>query len=457
VQYQRLLNDRDFFFSIRRFIRYLVKATGVTAMVSVFIASSFIAYDFTRYRTAFPPQTFIGKVEVTNLDKSEAIAKLKSISLSQVFTSLITLESDNQKFSFPPESLGVYISYDETVNNAFKMTHKGNYFSELKNRVINGFYYAPLFVNVDEETLRGVLQELANEVGSTPKDASIILYEETGGFHIEAEDLGREVNINKSLDQFKTYLYRGQALIPLSIEYEYPLVTEKVLRAHPPAHRLAAYTTYYGKHDSPNRIHNIKLVASWVDGTLLMPGDVFSVAETLGDVTKERGFKEAYVILGGELIPLLGGGSCQIATTLYNAVVRADLKVLQRRNHSFYFNIYPLGMDAGVYPGQLDFKFQNNTPYPILIKAVATNLRLSFRIYGTPTDKKIEVSDAAVFVGGKPASLGYVIRHDVPFATAVQIKVTGKDGQLIKQETVNSAYKLYGEKTNVPIRRPEPR
>jgi vancomycin resistance protein YoaR len=159
---------------------------------------------------------------------------------------------------------------------------------------------------------------------------------------------------------------------------------------------------------------------------------------------------------------MFGGGTCQIGTTLYNTVALADLKILQRRNHSFYFNIYPLGRDATVYPPQVDFKFKNDSGYPILIKAVATNKRLSFRIYGTPTSKKVEFSSAAVKgrnQSGKfvPMTLKQVIDLDVPFKTLVTRTVYDKDGNKIKEEEINSYYKLYGEKENVPIARPEPR
>ena len=110
-----------------------------------------------------------------------------------------------------------------------------------------------------------------------------------------------------------------------------------------------------------------------MDNALLLPGDTFSLANAIGDFTAERGFKEAFVIYGGELVPMLGGGTCQIGTTLYNSLQLADIKILERKNHSFYFNIYPLGRDATVYPGQLDLRFQNDTGYPILIKTIATN------------------------------------------------------------------------------------
>lgn len=439
-----------------------LKITGVFAFASVLLAMSTISYDYVRTRSAFPPKTFIGTIDVSGLTQDEAIAKLKSIPLSSVFTPLITLESDVTRFSFPPEKLGIYLLYEETVKNAFEITHKDNYFKQLKQRITKEKALTPLILGIDEDRLKAVLEAIAPEIRSSPKDASIIYYEETGGYHIEPEDLGRKVNIVKSIDQFKTALYKGERVIPIAIDYTYPRIREKDLRAYPPVYRLSAYTTYYGRHDSPNRIHNIKLIASWIDGTLLMPGDVFSVGDTIGEYTPERGFKEAFVIYGGELVPMFGGGTCQIGTTLYNAVALADLKVLQRRNHSFYFNIYPLGRDATVYPGQVDFKFENDTGHPILIKALATNKRLSFRIYGTPTGRKVEFSPASVFgrsPSGKyvPMSLKRVIASNIPFKTVVTRTVYDKEEKKIKEETIHSFYKLYGEKENVPIRRPEPR
>ena len=139
----------------------------------------------------------------------------------------------------------------------------------------------------------------------------------------------------------------------------------------------------------------------------------------------------------------------------------ADLAIISRQNHSFYFNIYPLGRDATIYPGQKDLKFKNDTGHPVLIKTVATNKRLSFRVYGTPTGKTVKFSAPSVFLlgagGYRPATVREVLAADRPFRTAVTRTVRDSTGQKIKEEVLRSHYKLYGEKTNVPIARPEPR
>lgn len=333
---------------------------------------------------------------------------------------------------------------------------------DLKERLSGNQIRCPLSIAVDDTRLREIIGGIADEVRSSPSNATIILYEESGGYHIEPEERGREIKVDATIKEFKARLAAGEKSFPIIVEYTEPDVTEKELRAAPPVHQLSAFTTYYGKHDSPNRIHNIKLVASWINDTLLLPDAQFSAADVLGDITPERGFKEAFVIIKGELVPELGGGACQIATTLYNAVQLADLKVVQRRNHSMYFNIYPLGRDAGVFPPSLDFKFENDSGHPVLIKAVATNRRLSFRLYGTPNGKKVKFTYPKVFLltdtGYIPASVKAVLDADSPFKTEVTRTVyDAATGKKLKEEEILSFYKLYGEKDNVPIARPEPR
>jgi len=443
-------------------MRTILKILGFLALILSLTALALIIYDFVKTHQALPAKTFIVKVDVSFLNQEEALAKLKKYSLAQLFSSLVTIEVEAARYSFPPDKLGIYVLYEETIQKAFKLTHRDSYLEDLRERMTKEATVAPLVLGLNEPQLKAVFAALGEEIRQAPKNASIVINEKTGGYHIEPEELGKEVKVASNLEAFKAALHRGETTFSLHIDYHRPKITEEELRAYPPVHRLSAYTTYYGKHDSPNRIHNIKLVSSWIDGTILMPGESFSVAEILGDVTEEQGFKEAFVIIKGELVPLLGGGSCQIATTLYNAVSLADLKILERRNHSFYFNIYPLGRDAAVYPEQVDFKFENDSPHPILLKSMATDRKLSFRIYGTPTGRKVNFSSAKV-LGQSPSGefapmpLSSVIENDIAFRTEVVRTVYGKNGTKIKEEAIRSRYKLYGDKENVPIKEPEPR
>ena len=431
------------------------------AVASLAVALGLVSFDFFQARERFPATTLIGAVDVSGLEESAAFEKLSRLRVSDVFTPVVTFEVENFHYTFSPEAVGISIDLEKTVKQAFSLTHNGSYLKELKERLTSGPVRCPLILGVSDQSLQEIIEGLADEVNSTPGDASIVLYEETGGYHIEPEQLGREVNVAATVKEFKDRLAAGEKAFPITVKYEYPAVTEKALRVAPPVNRIAAFTTYYGRHDSPNRIHNIKLIASWLDGTLVMPDQKFSLADAIGDFTPERGFKEAFVIMKGELVPELGGGTCQIGTTFYNALQLADIKILERENHSMYFNIYPLGRDATVYPGQKDLKFMNDTSHPLLIKTVATNRRLSFRIYGTPTGKTVKFSYPQVWMlTGEayiPATVRQVLAADAPFKTEVVRTVYDATGKKIKEEKIISRYKLYGEKSNVPIARPEPR
>lgn len=447
---------------MNRYYPYLIRFLIAAAVLSALSAAIFLGYDYWKTHASFPPRTYIGQIDVSLLNRSQAIKKIEEAPEELLFPSQVTFVNSRESFSFPPEELGMAVLVEDTVDQAFRLTHNENYLGELQKRLAREAIVLPFKWALDDHQARAIISQLALSIDSPPKDARIELIEETGGYHIYPDLPARKLKIADTLSSAKKELARGLTKVHLIIDYHSkPRVTAALLRSAPPVHRLSAYTTYYGTHDSPNRIHNIKLIASWLNNTLILSGETFSVSETIGDFTAERGFKEAFVIVGSELVPQLGGGTCQIGTTLYNAVSLADLEILSRRNHSFYFNIYPLGRDAAIYPGSADLKFRNDSGRPILIKALATNRKLSFRIYGTPTGKKVDFSAPKIFLlgpgGFSPSTLRAAIATDYPFRTVVRRTVKDSTGKIIKEEDIRSYYKLYGEKTNVPIRRPEPR
>ena len=123
--------------------------------------------------------------------------------------------------------------------------------------------------------------------------------------------------------------------------------------------RVGRYETIYG--GDPNRIHNVQLVAHLVDGKLIAPGATFSFNEATGERTADKGFLEAPVIINGELTTGLGGGVCQVSTTVFNAAYEAGLKITERTNHALYISHYPQGRDATVNYPDVDLKFVNDT------------------------------------------------------------------------------------------------
>ena len=161
---------------------------------------------------------------------------------------------------------------------------------------------------------------------------------------------------------------------------------------------VSSYTTDYG--GIPNRIHNVQLVAHLIDGALVAPGATFSFNQTTGARTADKGFLEAPVIVNGELTTGLGGGVCQVSTTVFNAAFDAGLKITERTNHALYISHYPQGRDATVdYPG-VDLKFVNDTDHWLLLRTFVGSYSLTVNLYGTPVDRRVKSSTSPLVTTG---------------------------------------------------------
>ena len=150
---------------------------------------------------------------------------------------------------------------------------------------------------------------------------------------------------------------------------------------------VSTYTTVFG--GVPNRIHNVELVSHLVDDKLIAPGATFSFNKTTGERNASKGFLVAPVIVNGELTTGLGGGVCQVSTTVFNAAFEAGLKITARTNHALYISHYPQGRDATVNYPDVDLQFVNDTGNWLLLRTFVSSSSLTVSLYGTPTDRKV--------------------------------------------------------------------
>ena len=169
-----------------------------------------------------------------------------------------------------------------------------------------------------------------------------------------------------------------------------PKVTSEQLHSEILAHELGKYTTDYSS-SSNDRAYNIKLACEKINGYVLAPGEEFSYNDVVGPRTVKRGFRIANVYVGNTVQPGIGGGICQVSSTMYNSVVFADLEITARRNHTLPVSYVPLGRDATVSYGATDFKFKNNTNYPVEIKAIAEGGLNTIIILGTDEHPEREI------------------------------------------------------------------
>lgn len=136
---------------------------------------------------------------------------------------------------------------------------------------------------------------------------------------------------------------------------------------------------------NPTRTHNLELACKAINGTIVKPGETFSFNKIVGERTAEKGYGAAGVYVGGETVQELGGGVCQVASTIFYCTLKADLEVVERAEHQFTPSYIPWGMDATIYWGSLDYKWRNNTPYPIRVDASVSDGYVHIRFVGTDT------------------------------------------------------------------------
>jgi vancomycin resistance protein YoaR len=157
---------------------------------------------------------------------------------------------------------------------------------------------------------------------------------------------------------------------------------------------MSTFTTTFNAGDVP-RVHNISLIAAAVHGSLVRPGQVFSMNAATGQRTAAKGYRTAHVIQNGEIVDGLGGGVCQAGTTMFNAAFFAGLPVIERRNHSLHISHYPMGRDATLDWPSTDLKFRNDSPYGIYITSRATPSTLTFTFWSTSRGYKVTASTSA--------------------------------------------------------------
>ncbi len=235
------------------------------------------------------------------------------------------------------------------------------------------------------------------------------------------------------------------------LTYAQPKVSTAKVRAMGITTRVGRYETIYG--GDPNRIHNVQLVARLIDGKLIAPGATFSFNQATGARTADKGFREAPVIINGELTTGLGGGVCQVSTTVFNAAYEAGLEITERTNHALYISHYPQGRDATVNYPDVDLKFVNDTPHWLLLRTYVGSYSLDVELYGSPLNRRV-VTDTRPLVTTGPAPLQrvpdpalYVGQTSVQesgspsLSTSVERKVYKADGSLLYDNTWYSSYR----------------
>lgn len=228
------------------------------------------------------------------------------------------------------------------------------------------------------------LQKIRDEIYKEPKDA----YVEKNPTVVHVEENGVDFEI--SLEEAQKLLEedKEEYVIPLKITEPKKKLEDLGEEAFPD--QLSTFSTIYDA-SATNRATNIELATKKINGTVIMPGETFSYNKVVGSRTIEAGWKEGTAYIGGKVVPSVGGGVCQVSSTLYNTALLANLEITERTNHTFTVDYVSPSRDATVYYGSLDFCFKNNRTYPVKIVASAKNGVCKISLYGIKEEVEYEV------------------------------------------------------------------
>ena len=309
------------------------------------------------------------------LDVSEQAALARKI-LSQPLT--LTAEGDGP-WVIGPETLAGMIRFEPGSEGGYKL-------------------------RLDPASLATFLEPLAPELERDPQNARFIFNDDTGQLDLLQEAvIGRTLDLAATLQAIQQATAAGQHEIPLVFLLEPPAVGSEATAAELGISEAVSVVSTYFAGSSPERIRNIATASAAFHGLLIAPGQTLSMAEVLGDISLDKGYAEALIIYGDRTIKGVGGGVCQVSTTLFRTALYAGFEILERHPHAYRVGYYEQGrdsprpgFDATVFVPLVDFKFTNDTPYWLLSETYVYGTQLLWKFYSTSDGRQVQVSPGQV-------------------------------------------------------------
>jgi len=335
-------------------------------------------------------------------------------------------------------------------------------------------------VGLREEQLRALLESIAPKLVRTPQNARFVFNDETKQLEVlRPATIGRELDLEGSIQSIQEKLRAGEHSTALTVIYTNPPVTDQMSGQELGVTELVHAETSYFRGSSASRVQNIKAAAGKFHGLMVAPGETFSMASAIGDISLDNGFAEALIIVGGQTIKGVGGGVCQVSTTLFRGAFFAGFPIAQRYAHAYRVGYYEqtaggrsaslAGLDATVYVPIVDFKFKNDTPYWLLMETYVNGYSLTWKFYSTSDGRKVEWDTTGPTNVVAPPEPVYRENPDLELGEIVQVDwaaegsdvsvsrtVYAKDGSIYFADRIDTHYQAwqdvyeYGPGTEIP-------
>lgn len=417
----------------------------------------------------------IGTLDVGGMTEEEASAAIEN-QVSRILDSAVVVQVSGEELQTSVKDLGVSCDWQDTVNKAYQLGKDGNPFKQLKVKKqikLSGKQYS-LPYKIAEDTIQDFVEERCKPFDVTMKNSKLQF--KNGKLKATEDRTGHEVQVSETVEKIQKSLEQA-----LKQEESETIKIAAVVKDTEPKYKqeevskcedlLGTYSTSFASSAAP-RANNVKTAAEYINGTVLYPGETFSTIKVIKDRTEANGYQAAPEYSSGNVVDGIGGGVCQVSTTLYNAVINAELEIVERSPHSMVVSYVDVSRDAAISGDYKDFKFKNNTQTPVYIAGSAQGGTLTFRIYGEETraqNRKIEFQSETLETiqpgapvttvdKSKPASYRSVTQSAHVGYRAKLWKIVYVDGkQTEKIELNSSSYKAEPEHVIVGAEKATPK
>lgn len=396
------------------------------------------------YTDAIYPNIWIDGIYVGDMTRGQAVTAVSSVIKEEGADFDITVQVGNGTWHLTPQEIPVTRNIEETVEMAYATGRNntaalgGSDTTPFRERLEAAMALRgtpctfDTVMTWDREALRSFAEDIVSYVNREPVNSTVASFDfGTRTFTFSDDIPGARLDANEVYDKVAALLDEGTDRKTVSFVPEKVLAPVTRTELMNSFVKISSYTTKTTS--DKNRNTNIRLSAEAINGTTVLPGDIFSFNGTTGERTKEKGYKEAAAISGGTTYDEVGGGVCQTSSTLFNAVARADLEILSRSPHAWPSSYVEKGMDATVnWPG-LDFKFRNNSDWPVFIVAYYNKQKITVDLYGMTlgSDISIDLESVTTRVIDEPSGINYVINTDLKPGESKKT-ITGRKGYVVE-------------------------
>ena len=369
-------------------------------------------------KDTIPQRVYFGDIAVGGMTQEEAVAAVADY-LNGLQNKTVTLRAGKNSVDVPVSQIGLSWGNPEIAEEAAALGKSGNLIVRYKamKDLENEDKVYELAYKVDSQKISQMLEENAQTLNTEAKDGG--LTRENGSFKVIPGSQGVSVNVEESTKILEDYFskeWKGeQASIEIAADVVEPRGSEEELGKVKDL--LGGFHTSYGT-SGAGRAKNVQNGASKINGSVVYPGDTFSVYEAVSPFDAENGYELAGSYENGTTVETYGGGICQVSTTLYNAVIRAELDIEGRFNHSMIVSYVDPSADAAIAGTYKDLKFKNNTDAPIYIEGYTQDMVIYFNVYGQetrPADREVifesetlSTSDPGVVYQASGDPIGYI-------------------------------------------------